>query len=165
MALKYTQLWNAFMQWVRNSFLIFCIFWNMSPAFSKDLQVLIRILYAGFAAEQMSAICTSAGISLSDEDKDLFKSATIYSRKIKEHVIAGLLDPDNSFVVKSAADRAKLVTQGEINALAAYTPEQLPGATKQWCENKVAPFAAQVIGVYFRQPYVIEQLIAKAKAD
>ena len=165
MTLKFTQLWNAFLPGFRRSFLVFCIFWNLSPAFGKDLQVLIRILYAAFAAEQMSAICTNAGISLSDEDREIFKSATIYSSKIKEHVVAGLLDSDNYFVVKSAADRAKLVTQADINALAAFTSEQLPAATLQWCENKVAPFAAQVIGVYFRQPYVIEQLIARAKAD
>ena len=44
---------------------------NLSQAHSKDMQVLIRILDAAFAAEQMSTICMSAEINLSESDKEV----------------------------------------------------------------------------------------------
>jgi hypothetical protein len=138
---------------------------NPSQAHSKDMQVLIRILDAAFAAEQMSTICMSAKINLSENDKEVFKSAVIYSQGIRRHVIAGLSVSDVDFVLKSAADQAKARTKAEIAALITFPPARLSDETQQWCANKVKPFANQIIGAYMRNPEVIEQLIAKAKAN
>ena len=107
----------------------FVVFWNLSPVFGKDLSVLTRILYAAFAAEQMSAICTSAHIPLSDDDKAVFTSTKVYAEGIKQIVIAGLADSDTSFVLKSAADQAKAVTRAELDVLATYPSQQLSAET------------------------------------
>ena len=145
--------------------IIFVVLWNLSPVFGKDLNVLTRILYAAFAAEQMSAICTSAHIPLSDSDMTRFTSAKVYADGIKQIVIAGLADTDVNFILRSAADQAKAVTRAEIEALSTYPSQQLSAKTLQWCKNKVIPFADQVVGAYVRNPDEIRQLITKAKAD
>ena len=124
-----------------------------------------RILYAAFAAEEMSDICTSAHIPLSDDEKALFTSSKVYAEGIKQIVIAGLADSDVNFVLKSAADRATAVTRAELDVLATYPSQQLSAETLRWCKNKVMPFADQVVGAYVRNPDEIRQLITKAKAD
>jgi hypothetical protein len=144
---------------------ILFVIMNLPQAYSKDMQVLIRILDAAFAAEQMSTICMSAKINLSENDKEVFKSAVIYSQGVRRHVIAGLSVSDVDFVLKSAADQAKALTEAEIAALATFSPALLSDETQQWCANKVKPSANQIIGAYMRNPEVIEQLIAKAKAN
>jgi len=143
----------------------FIVLWSLSPVFGKDLGILTRILYAAFAAEQMSAICTSANIPLSDDNKNLFTSAKAYADGIKQIVIAGLSDSDVSFVLKFAADRAKADTNAELQVLAAYPTQKIPAETLRWCENKVIPFVDQVVGAYVRNPDEIRQMITKAKAD
>ena len=138
---------------------------NSSLVSGKDLPVLTRMLYAAFLSEQMSAICTSAHIKLSDSDRDAFLSAKIYSEVIKQIIIAGLNDTDAKSILKVAADRARADTRSEIETLAVYPPEQIPRVTIRWFENKVKPFVSQIVGAYARHPDVIEKLINKAKAD
>ncbi len=87
--------------------IIFVVLWNLSPVFGKDLNVLTRILYAAFAAEQMSAICTSAHIPLSDSDVTRFTSAKVYADGIKQIVIAGLADTDVNFFLGRLPIRLK----------------------------------------------------------
>jgi hypothetical protein len=109
------------------------IIWSLSPASGKNFQVLIRILYAAFLVEDASAICASANIPLSDDDKNAFQAAKIYSLGIKHKVVAGLGDTDAGFVVKSAADLARAATKAEIDALAVYPPERISTEMLQWC--------------------------------
>ena len=56
------------------------ILMNPSQAHSEDIQVLIRILDAAFAAEQMSTICMSAKINLSESDKEVKKRDHLFPR-------------------------------------------------------------------------------------
>ncbi len=141
------------------------VLWSFSPVFAKDLYVLTRILYAAFAAEQMSTICTSAHIPLSDDDMTRFTSAKVYAEGIRKIVVAGLADADVNFILRSASDQAKAVSRAELEALSNYRSQQLSAKTLQWCENRVIPFADQVVGAYVRNPDEIRQLITKAKAD
>jgi hypothetical protein len=138
---------------------------NSSSVSGKNLPVLTRMLYAAFLSEQMSAICTNAHIKLSEADRNAFLSAKIYSEGIKQKIIAGLNDADANSILKAAADRARADTRSEIATLTVYPPEEIPGATIRWCENKVKPFVSQIVGAYARHPDVIEKLINKAKAD
>ena len=145
---------------------VFIVFFSEPPAFGKDLEVLVRILYIAFAGDQMSAICSSAPkVPLSNEDKNILLGAHLYSNMIKDHVTAGLEESDIENVVKSAADLAAVVTQTEILRLGKYTAEQLPAATIQWCTEKVEPLIAQTTGAYNRNRDEIEKMITKAKAD
>ena len=105
---------------------IFVFFWSYSPVFGKDLNELTKILTPAFSAQQMSAICTSAQVPFSDDDKALFTSAQVYADGIKQIIIAGLSDSDVSFVLRSAADQSKAATRAELAALAKYPAQQLP---------------------------------------
>ena len=84
--------------------LAICI--GFSPASSKDLNVLIRILYAAFLVEQTSNVCLTWGSPLSDEDKAIFNNTRIHAQWIKQKVEAGLSAADIEVVLRSAADRA-----------------------------------------------------------
>jgi hypothetical protein len=89
----------------------------------------------------------------------------VYADGIKQIVIAGLSDSDVGFVLKSAADRAIVDTRAELQVLAAYPTQRIPEETLRWCENKVIPFADQIVGAYVRNSDEIRQLITKAKAN
>lgn len=131
----------------------------------KDLNVLIRVLYAAFLVEQASAVCLDWSFPFSDDDKAIFKDTKIYSQWIKQKVVAGLNDADVNLVLKSAADRAKAESLAAVGAIRSYGPERESAALRNWCLNTVRPFAKQVVSTYLNQPRVIDQLIEKAKAD
>ena len=156
---------NNFLRIAQRCMTTLFVLWSLSPVSGKDLNILTRILYAAFAAEQMAAICISANIPLSDDDKNVFTSAKVYADGIKQLVIARLADSDVSFVLTSAADRARADTKVEIEVLAKYPSERIPAETLRWCENRVMPFANQIVGAYVRNPDEIRQLITKGKTD
>lgn len=89
------------------SLLLLLLFGAMSPVFGKDLNVLIRVLYAAFIAEQGSSMCMVPSIQLSESDRAIFINAHYYAEWIKQKVSAGLNDEDVQFVLKSAADQAR----------------------------------------------------------
>ena len=105
---------------------ILFVIMNLSQAHSKDMQVLIRILDAAFAAEQMSTICMSAKINLSENDKEVFKSAVIYSQGARRHVIAGLSVSDVDFVLSPQQIKLKLVQRQKLRHWLLFHRHDLP---------------------------------------
>lgn len=136
-----------------------------SFAFGKDLNVLIRVLYAAFLVEQTSSLCLTWVSSLSNEDRAIFTNTRAYRELIKPKVESGLNAADVDLVLKSAADRAKAEVLEAVTILRSYGPEREPVEFDRWCANSVKPHAKQVVGTYVRQPEVIDALIQKAKLE
>jgi hypothetical protein len=97
---------------VRSAFSCFFsfLFVPFSPVFCKDLNVLIRLLYSAYAAEQGSAMCMVPSINLSESDRAVFIDAHTYAELATQKISAGLSDDVVRFVKKSAADLARACT-------------------------------------------------------
>ncbi|HUL88167.1 MAG TPA: hypothetical protein VLU23_08295 [Pseudolabrys sp.] len=89
------------------SWVLLVLLGSLSPAFGKDLNTLIRLLYSAYVAEQGSAMCMVPSIKLSDSDRAVFIDAHNYAQLLKQKISTGLSDDDVRFVLKSAADRAR----------------------------------------------------------
>jgi hypothetical protein len=79
----------------------------VSPVLGKDLNVLVRVLYSAFVAEQGSSMCMVPSITLLQTERSVFIDAHNYAQLVKQKVTAGLSDHDVQFVLRSAAVRPK----------------------------------------------------------
>lgn len=134
-------------------------------ASGKDLNVLIRITYAAFIAEQGSAMCSLPRLNLSEPDRIVFLNAKNYATWIKQLVSTGLSDQDIQFVLRSAADRARGEMLQVVKVLKSHPPDVETAELIRWCTTIMKNIASEVVGTYLRQPDVIEQLIRKAIED
>ena len=75
---------------VRSAFSCFFsfLFVPFSPVFSKDLNVLIRLLYSAYTAEQGSAMCMVPSINLSESDRAVFIDAHNYAELATQKISA-----------------------------------------------------------------------------
>jgi hypothetical protein len=147
------------------SFLFLLLFGVMSPVFGKDLNVLIRVLYAAFLAEQGSAMCMVPSIKLSESDRAVFINAHNYAQWIKQRVSAGLSDDDVQFVLKSAADRARGEMLEVVRVLKSNPPDKEYSELFFWCTINMRPIADKVVRAYVDEPSVVDKLIENAKHD
>jgi hypothetical protein len=147
------------------SLLFFLLFAILSPVFSKDLNVLIRVLYPAFFAEQGSAMCMTPNIKLSESDRAVFINAHNYAHLIKQKVSAGLSNEDIQFVLRSAAGQARSELLEVVRALKSNPPDKEYFELFRWCTNKMKPVADRVVRAYDDDPDVVNRLIEYAKRD
>jgi len=134
-------------------------------ASGKDLNVLVRITYAAFIAEQGSAMCSLPRLNLSEHDQVVFVNAKKYANRIKQLISTGLSDQDIRFVLRSAADRARGEMLQVVKVLKSHPPDVETAELIRWCTTIMKNIANEVVGTYLKQPDVIEQLIRKAIDD
>ena len=145
--------------------LAFLIFGTAAPAAGKDLNILVRVTYAAFLAEQGSSMCNLPRLPLSQEDRTIFLNTKIYSAWIKREISTGLSDEDIQYVLKSAADRAKGEMLQVISVLKSYPPEAETTELYRWCTGKMKDIAFEVVSAYVNQPDTIQQIINRAKYE
>ena len=138
---------------------------TIAPAAAKDLNVLVRITYAAFLAQQGAAMCNLPRLPLSSEDRMVFVNAHTYADWIKQTVSAGLSETEVQYILRSAADRAKDEMLQVTEVLRSYPPDGETAELLKWCTGKMKGIADQVVGTYARQPELIEQIIRKAKEN
>lgn len=141
------------------------LFGTMYPASAKDLDVLIRITYAAFRAEQGSAMCNLPRLPLSDDDRRIFSNARSYGAWIKQQINTGLSDDEVRYVLRSAADKAVGEMREVVRSIKSNPLELQSAELLRWCTGTMKGIADEVVGTYIRQPDLIEQLIKKAKED
>jgi hypothetical protein len=151
--------------WCACGLLFLLLFGVMSPVFGKDLNVLIRVLYPPFFAEQGSAMCMVPSIKLSESDRTVFINAHNYAQLIKQKVSAGLSDEDVQFVLKSAADQARSELLEVVRVLKSNPPDREYAELFRWCTNNMKAVAAKVVRTYVDEPDVVNRLIENAKHD
>jgi hypothetical protein len=147
------------------SLLFLLLFGVMSPAFGKDLNVLIRVLYAAFIAEQGSAMCMVPSINLSEGDRTVFINAHNYAQWIKQRVSASLRDDEIQFVLKSAAERARGEMLEVVKVLKSNPPDREYVELFRWCTTNMKPIADKVVHTYVDNPEGVNKLIEDAKHD
>jgi hypothetical protein len=145
--------------------LFLLLFGEMSPVFGKDLNVLIRVLYAAYIAEQGSAMCMVPSIKLSESDRAVFINAKNYAQWVKQRVSADLSDDDVKFVLKSAADRARGEMLEVVRVLKSNPPDKEYSELFHWCTINMKPIADKVVRTYVDEPGIIDKLIENAKHD
>ena len=148
---------------VRCSLVIVLCLSAIASASAKDLNVLIRITYAAFVAEQGSSMCDLPRLSLPTEDRAVFVEAKSYANWIKQQISAGLSDQDVQYVLTSAATRAYGEMRQVIEVLKSNPPDVETTELYRWCTGTMKGIAEKVVGAYTRQPNTIEQIIKKAK--
>ena len=135
----------------------------VAPASAKDLNVLVRITYAAFLAEQGASMCNLPRLPLSADDRVVFGGAKNYANWIKQQISTGLGDQDVQYVLTSAATRAHEEMLQVIEVLKSNPPDVETAELYRWCTGTMKGIAEQVLGTYANQPDVIEQIIKKAK--
>jgi hypothetical protein len=130
-----------------------------SAVTARDLNILMRISYAAFVADDGAAICSASRLNFSTEDQAVFQDAKGYAQWIKQRVSEGLSADDVSPLLISAADRAKSEIHEAITAL------KSDAEVFQWCTAHVAPMVRDVVGVYVRNRDLMDEIIEKAKQD
>ena len=134
-------------------------FFVAGPAHGRDLNVLIRIAYAAFIADQAAAVCASTRLEFSTGDTAAFKTARSYMQTIREKVSENLSVAEASTVLTAAADQAKKEAQEAFRQLTS------DGAIRRWCTENVAPMVRAVVGAYERNTAQINEIISNAKRD
>jgi len=145
------------------SLVIFLCFGAIAPASAKDLNVLIRITYAAFLAEQGSSMCNLPRLSLPPEDRDVFVNAKNYANWIKQQISTGLSDQEVQYILTSAATRAQGEMRQVIEVLKSNPPDVETAELYRWCTGTMKGIAEKVVVAYTDQPDAIEQIIKKAK--
>ena len=135
----------------------------IATASAKDLNVLIRITYAAFLAEQGSSMCNLPRLSLPTEDRVVFVDAKNYANWIKQLISTGLSDQDVQYVLTTAATRAHKEMIQVIEVLKSNPPDVETAELYRWCTGTMKGIAKEAVGAYTHQPDVIEQIIKKAK--
>lgn len=135
----------------------------IGPAFAKDLNVLIRITYAAFLAEQGSSMCNLPRLPLSAEDRVVFAESKNYANWIKQQISTGLSDQDIQYVLTSAATRAHDEMLQVVEVLKSNPPDVETAELYRWCTGTMKGIVEKVVDAYTHQPDVIEQIIKKAK--
>jgi hypothetical protein len=138
---------------------------SLAPAFGKDLNTLIRLLYSAYVAEQGSAMCMVPSIKLSDSDRAVFVDAHNYAQLLKQKVSAGLSDDDVRFVLKSAADRAREDMLQVVGVLKSRPPDKEYAELFRWCTSNMKPGAEKLLRGYTEAPDALDKLIDNAKHD
>ena len=133
------------------------------PAPAKDLNVLVRITYAAFLAEQGSSMCNLPRLPLSADDRIVFAGAKNYANWIKQQISTGLGEQDVRFVLTSAATRAHEEMLQVTEVLKSNPPDVETAELYRWCTGTMKGIAENVLATYANQPDVIEQIIKKAK--
>ena len=136
-----------------------------SPAFGKDLNALIRVLYSAYVAEQGSAMCMVPSIKLSDSDRAVFVDTHNYAELATEKVSAGLGDDDVRFVIKSAADRAHEDMLQVVRVLKSNPPDKEYAELFRWCTHNMKPAAEKLVRAYADAPGAFDKLIDNAKHE
>jgi hypothetical protein len=130
----------------------------MSPVFGKDVNVLIRVLYAAFVAEQGSATCMVSNINLSESDRVIFINAKNYAQRIKQKVSTDLSDEDVRDVLKSTADRAREEMLDVVRVLKSNPPEKEDSELFRWCTTNMKVVADEVVRAYVDHPTLLISL-------
>ncbi|MFZ0624074.1 MAG: hypothetical protein WBX05_03670 [Pseudolabrys sp.] len=138
---------------------------SLSPAFGKDLNTLIRLLYSAYVAEQGSAMCMVPSIKLSGSDRAVFIDAHNYAQLLKQKISTGLSDDDVRFVLKSAADRAREDMLQVVAVLKSNPPDKEYAELFRWCTNNMKPGAEKLLRGYAQAPDALDKLIDNAKHD
>lgn len=125
----------------------------------RDLNVLTRIAYAAFLADQGAAVCASTRLEFSTDDTAAFKSTRSYIQTVREKVSENLSVAEASTVFTAAADQAKREAQE------AFRPLMSDGAIRRWCTENVAPMIRAIVGAYERNAAQINEIISNAKRD
>ena len=126
------------------SWVLLLLLGSLSSVFAKDLNILIRLLYSAFVAEQGSAMCMVPSIKLSDSDRAVFIDAHNYAQVVKQKVSASLSDDDVRFVLKSAADRAREDMLQVVAVIKSNPPDKEYAELFRWCTNNMKPAAEAV---------------------
>jgi hypothetical protein len=147
------------------SWVLLLLLGSLSPAFGKDLNTLIRLLYSAYVAEQGSAMCMVPSIKLSDSDRAVFIDAHNYAQLLKQKISAGLSDDDVHFVLKSAADRAREDMLQVVGVLKSKPPDKEYAELFRWCTNNMKPGAEKLLRGYAEAPDALDKLIDSAKHD
>ncbi|MGA7101123.1 MAG: hypothetical protein WBY84_05505 [Pseudolabrys sp.] len=152
---------------VRSAFSCFFsfLFVPFSPVFSKDLNVLIRLLYSAYTAEQGSAMCMVPSINLSESDRAVFIDAHTYAELATQKISAGLSDDVVRFVKKSAADLARKDMLQVVRVLKSTPPDKEYAELFHWCTNNMKPAAEKLVRAYADAPTAFDKLIDNAKRD
>ena len=136
-----------------------------SPVFGKDLNVLIRLLYSAYVAEQGSAMCMVPSIELSDSERAVFIDAHNYAELATQKVSAGLSVDEVRFVIKSAADRAIGDMRQVVRVLKSNPPDKEYAELFRWCTNNMKPAAEKLVRAYADAPDAFDKLIDDAKHE
>jgi len=147
------------------SWVLLVLLGSLSPAFGKDLNTLIRLLYSAYVAEQGSAMCMVPSIKLSDSDRAVFIDAHNYAQLLKQKISTGLSDDDVRFVLKSAADRAREDMLQVVAVLKSKPPDKEYAELFRWCTNNMKPGAEKLLRGYAEAPEALDKLIDNAKHD
>ena len=147
------------------SFIFFLLLGSLSPAFGRDLNALIRVLYSAYVAEQGSAMCMVPSIELSDSDRAVFIDTHNYAQLVKQKVSAGLSDDDVRFVLRSAADRARADMLQVVRVIKSNPPDKEYAELFRWCTNNMKPAAEKLLRAYADAPGTFDNLIDNAKHD
>jgi hypothetical protein len=137
----------------------------VSPVLGKDLNVLVRVLYSAFVAEQGSSMCMVPSVTLLQTERSVFIGAHNYAQLVKQKVTAGLSDYDGQFVLRSAADQAKEDVLVVVKRLKSSPPEQEYAELLRWCRNNMKPAAEKLVRAYIESPGSLDKLIEDAKHD
>lgn len=145
--------------------LFLLLFGVTSPAFGKDLDVLVRVLYPPFFAQMGSSMCMVPTIQLSDSDRTIFTNAYYLAGAIKQKVSAGLRDDEVRFVLKSAADQARNELREVIKVLKSNPPDKEYAELFRWCSDNMKTVANNVLRKYGEEPDLVDRLVEGAKRD
>ena len=111
------------------------------PAFGKDVNALINLLYSAFLAEQGAAMCMAPSINIPADDRAVFLDTHQYAQAIRQKVSTGLGDSDVQFIVKSAADHAREQMLQVVNVFKSNPPDKEYAELFRWCTNIMKPAA------------------------
>jgi hypothetical protein len=135
------------------------------PVLGKDLNVLVRVLYAAFFVEQGAAMCSVPSVQLSDDDRVLFVNTKNYAQWIKQKVTVDLPPEEVSIILKSAADRAKGELTEVIKILKSYPADREYAELSAWCTTRMTSFARNIVVGYVEEREKIDGIIENAKRD
>lgn len=134
-------------------------------AVAKDVNVLIRVLYAAFFVEQGAAICSVPRVQLSTDDKILFINTKNYAAWIKQRITSDLPPEEVINILRAAADRARTELSEIIKVFKSYPPDREYAELSQWCTTKMTAAADRVLRAYTDERKKIDGLIDDAKKD
>jgi hypothetical protein len=117
-------------------------------AFTKDLELLARILSGLFLGQQGIAICSTGDVLFSSEELSTILTFNSHANYMKTRITESLSTAEETLVRREAADRAKAQMTQVVQLLKSNPPDVEQAKRIKWCKENLIAFANKTLSTY-----------------
>jgi hypothetical protein len=134
----------------------------LASAKAKDFDVLTRVLYAAYLADQANAFCSLSIPEFSSSHAGPLGDMRSYMFHIKMEVTSRLSASDALAVSVSAANAAREHMRAAFREIRANGDDLEPQRTRAWCRSIASPLITSVISTHDEHHKEIDEILEKA---